>query len=70
MVKRTFINLPPADIERRRAAFKSETLPTGITLKYLYLCKVKYVVKHKSAKLFITYAVGKLEAALTISHLI
>ena len=30
----------------------------------------KYVVKHKSAKLFITYAVGKLEAALTISHLI
>jgi len=41
MVKRTFINLPPADIERRRAAFKSETLPTGITLKYLYLCKVK-----------------------------
>ena len=54
MVKRTFINLPPADIERRRAAFKSETLPTGITLKYLYLCKVKYVVKHKSAKLFMT----------------
>ena len=25
----------------------------------------KYVVKHKSAKLFMTYAVGKLEAALT-----
>ena len=24
----------------------------------------KYVVKHKSAKLFMTYAVGKLEAAL------
>ena len=30
----------------------------------------KYVVKHKSAKLFITYAVGKLEATLNISHLI
>ena len=29
----------------------------------------KYVVKHKSAKLFMTYAVGKLEAALKISHL-
>ena len=31
---------------------------------------MKYVVKHKSAKLFMTYAVGKLEAALNISHLI
>ena len=30
----------------------------------------KYVVKHKSAKLFMTYTVGKLEAALNISHLI
>ena len=30
----------------------------------------KYVVKHKSAKLLKTYAVGKLEAALNISHLI
>ena len=30
----------------------------------------KYVVKHKSAKLIMTYAVGKLEAALNISHLI
>ena len=30
----------------------------------------KYVVKHESAKLFMTYAVGKLEAALNISHLI
>ena len=30
----------------------------------------KYVVKHKSAKLLITYAVGKLEAALNLSHLI
>ena len=30
----------------------------------------KYVVKHKSAKQFMTYAVGKLEAALNISHLI
>ena len=30
----------------------------------------KYVVKHKSAKLFMTYAVGKLEAAPKISHLI
>ena len=32
--------------------------------------KIKYVVKHKSAKLLITYAVGKLEAALNISQLI
>ena len=31
---------------------------------------MKYVVKNKSAKLFITYALGKLEAALNISHLI
>ena len=30
----------------------------------------KYVVKHKSAKLIMTHAVGKLEAALNISHLI
>ena len=30
----------------------------------------KYVVKHKSAKLLMTYAVGKLEAALNISLLI
>ena len=29
-----------------------------------------YVVKHKSAKLFMMYAVGKLEEALNISHLI
>ena len=29
----------------------------------------KYVVKHKSAKLLMTYAVGKLEAALNMSHL-
>ena len=31
---------------------------------------MKYVVKHKSAKLLMTYAVGKLETALNISHLI
>ena len=30
----------------------------------------KNMVKHKSAKLFMTYAVGKLEAAINISHLI
>ena len=30
----------------------------------------KYVVKHKSAKPFMTYAIEKLEAALNISHLI
>ena len=30
----------------------------------------KYVVKHKSAKLLMMYAIGKLEAALNISHLI
>ena len=33
-------------------------------------CIEKYVVKHKSAKLFMMYAVGTLEAALNISHLI
>ena len=27
----------------------------------------KYVVKHKSAKLFMTYTVGKLEAALNVT---
>ena len=31
---------------------------------------LKYVVKHKSAKLLMTYAEGKLEAALNMSHLI
>ena len=31
---------------------------------------IKYVVKHKSAKLFMTYAIGKLDAALNISYLI
>ena len=45
-----------------------------------WLCEIKiwiennllseYVVKHKSAKLFMMYAIGKLEAALNISHLI
>ena len=30
---------------------------------------LKYVVKHKSAKLFMTYALGKLKAALNISRL-
>ena len=30
----------------------------------------KYVVKHKSAKLLMTYALKKLEAALNVSHLI
>ena len=32
--------------------------------------KRKYVVKHWSAKIIMTYAVGKLEAALNISQLI
>ena len=50
----------------------------GIGLK-MYVCTFtlciycytpKYVVKRKSAKLFMMYAVGKLEAALNISHLI
>ena len=30
----------------------------------------EYVGKHKSAKLLMTYAVGKLEGALNISHLV
>ena len=36
----------------------------------LWTMDVKYVVRHKSAKLFMTYAVGKLEGALIISYLI
>ena len=39
----------------------------SVTIKNAYN---KYVLKHKYAKLFMTYAVGKLEAALNISHLI
>ena len=35
-----------------------------------WIWNMKYVVKHKSAKLFMTYAVGQLEAALNICHLI
>ena len=35
-----------------------------------WVINMKYVVKHKSAKLLMTYAVGKLEAALNISYLI
>ena len=34
----------------------------------IVLVHSKYVVEHKSAKLLMTYAVGKLEAALNISH--
>ena len=37
---------------------------------YPYRLFHKYVVKHKSTKLFMKYAAGKLEAALNISHLI
>ena len=37
---------------------------------FIIRCNAYYVVKHKSAKLLMTYAVGKLEAALNISHLI
>ena len=41
-------------------------------LQYVLVKQVynKYVVKHKSANLFKTYAEGKLEAALNISYLI
>ena len=35
----------------------------------MFISLRKYVVKHKSAKLLMTFAVGKLEAALNISHL-
>ena len=41
------------------------TKSTGVSA-----CYYRNIVKHKSAKLFMTYAVGKLEAALNISHLI
>ena len=44
----------------------------GISRHYRYNCLQinKDVVKHKSAKLLMTYAVGELEAALNVSHLI
>ena len=45
----------------------------GVKLSYVCLMfayRKKYVVKHKSAKLFMMYAVGKLEAALTIIKLL
>ena len=46
------------------------TRPTGNDNGHNYYdYNYKYVVKHKSAKLLLTYAVGKLEAALNISHL-
>ena len=38
--------------------------------KRLIIENLEYVVKHKSAKLLMMYALGKLEAALNISHLI
>ena len=44
------------------------TLKTFLFSDAMYL--LKYVVKHKSAKILMTYAVGKLEATLNISHLI
>ena len=40
---------------------------------FIHTCVIvyeQYVVKHKSAKLLMMYAVGKLEAALNVSHLI
>ena len=40
----------------------------GGGIRSLVILRKKYVVKHKSAKLFMTYAVGKLEAALNKSH--
>ena len=41
------------------------TKSTGVSA-----CYYRNIVNHKSAKPFMTYAVGKLEAALNISHLI
>ena len=35
----------------------------------MFAYRKKYVVKHKSAKLLMTYVIGKLEAAIYISHL-
>ena len=47
------------------------SVPEGrLAISMLRGCLLKYVVKHKSAKLFLMYAVGKLEAPLNISHLI
>ena len=45
-------------------------LPNDFTGRENNMKILKYVVKHKSAKLFMTYAVGMSEAALNISHLI
>ena len=52
----------------RHANVWSEAGDTFSTLRGVI--RIEYVVKHKSAKLFMTYAVGKSEAALNISHLI
>ena len=55
----------PPEIECLKV--EQQVLTVGVVLVSL---SDKYVVKHKSAKLFMTYAVGKLEAAHNISHLI
>ena len=51
--------------------YSHHTCKRCMTMENLSRYKVKYVVKHKSAKLFMTYAVGKFsKAALNISHVL
>ena len=68
----------PRHRARARRHVLSSAPPTHVTIQHpeqhlsllLSEIRTKYVVKHKSAKLFMMYAIGKLEAALNTSHLI
>ena len=56
--------------EGSRAVGKRDPSPDHVFLRYVIdntITLKKYVVKHKSAKLLMTYAVGKLEAG-TLMH--
>ena len=54
-----------------KVATKLREIAKKILLKaHISAFTLKYVVKHKSAKLLMTYTVGKLEAAFNITHLI
>ena len=43
-------------------------IESSVVQEFSQTLKHKYVVKHKSAKIFRMYAIGKLEAALNISQ--
>ena len=67
IVSNTDVDAPSTMMNLKSSPVKSLHNMSYLSYVVLY---IKYVVKHKSAKLLITYAVGKLEAALNISHLI